>query len=325
MLVAATRILDEADLVEPFVRHTAAHVGHHLLLDNGSRDGTREILDRLAEEGLPITVLTTGSVAFTESEALTDLFSRAVRDHDADWVVFLDADEFIDDRQIPGGIAALLGAAAACTPPVRQMQVALADYVAIVHDVVHELCVPKRIQWRAERGDNRKTIVNARVAPEDVTVGAGGHMAWSASRGEPLAPCVFAEGLTWAHYPERNTWQWMVKVVRGWAKVLASGRAHAEAGMAGHYAEAFGLLRDHPEHVFFNEHLMSFKNERPGLIHDAIEYRGGELRYTQPLDARVQAARALMGFVEALATRHGQLLDSSADARALSGAWDAPR
>ena len=47
-LVAVTKILDEADIVEAFARHTANYVSHHIFLDNGSVDGTVEILKALA-------------------------------------------------------------------------------------------------------------------------------------------------------------------------------------------------------------------------------------------------------------------------------------
>ena len=134
-IVAVTRILDEADIAESFVRHTSRHVGHHILLDNGSRDGTREILDALRREGLPISVYTTPSVAFSERATNTWMFRRAIADHRARWVMFLDADEFVDDRGAPGGLAALLAEWDAADSPPLQVLVALSDYVAIVHDV----------------------------------------------------------------------------------------------------------------------------------------------------------------------------------------------
>ena len=324
-IVAVTRILDEGDIAEAFVRHTSRHVGHHILLDNGSRDGTREILAALQREGLPISVFATPSIAFSEREANTWLFRRAAAEHGATWVMFLDADEFVDDRGAPGGLAALLRAWDTSDDPPLQVLVALSDYIAIVHDVALEGCVPRRIQWRAERSGNLKTVVSTRRGTDGITVDAGGHGAHWSDTGAPLRPAVIDERLTHAHYGERNTFQWMVKALRGWAKVLASGAENERLGMAGHYGPAFALLRDHPERVFFDQRLMSFKNERPGLIHDPIDYRGGPLRYFEGTDARVGAARALVGFIEDLARRHGRLLDALPAARALEATWDEPR
>ena len=55
-LVAISRILNEADIVEAFVRHTSTLVDHHILLDNGSTDATLNIQSALHGEGLSIEV-----------------------------------------------------------------------------------------------------------------------------------------------------------------------------------------------------------------------------------------------------------------------------
>ncbi len=39
-LVAVCKVLDEADIIEAFARHTAHYVVHQIILDNGSIDGT---------------------------------------------------------------------------------------------------------------------------------------------------------------------------------------------------------------------------------------------------------------------------------------------
>jgi len=46
-LVAVSIVKNEADIIEPFVRHTLAWVDHHLVFDHDSTDGTREILGAL--------------------------------------------------------------------------------------------------------------------------------------------------------------------------------------------------------------------------------------------------------------------------------------
>lgn len=79
-LAAITRVLNEADIIEAFARHTAAIVSHHVFLDNGSSDGTVEILHKLAAEGLPISVYQTRAVTCNQGDALTDLYTQACQD-----------------------------------------------------------------------------------------------------------------------------------------------------------------------------------------------------------------------------------------------------
>ncbi len=323
-IVAATRILDEADIVEAFVRHTAAYVDHHLLLDNGSRDETLPIMASLEREGVPLTVLHNPSVSFAEADANTLLFTMAARDLGAHWVVFLDADEFIDDRHVSGGLHGLLSHAREHRPLLSQFKVALTDYVAIHADDPADLVVPRRIAWRGERSENLKTIVNTRIESAGARIRAGGHGACWPAQNE-VWPYVVEPDLTYAHYSERSTWQWIGKFVRGWAKVLAAGQAEVARGTSEHYAPAFALLRDHPEAILHDEHLMTFKNERPGLLHDPITYRGGDLRYTPPVDHHLRAISGILRSLESLAVRHGSLLDAVPEARRLTATWDRVR
>ncbi len=322
-IVAATRIRDEADIVEAFVRHTATHVDHHILLDNGSRDPTRDILLSLRREGLPLTLLDNPSVSFSEVDANSTLFTTA-RDLGAHWVVFLDADEFIDDRRVRGGLRQLLGHAQQYRPLISQIMVALTDYIPIHADDMADPIVPRRIAWRDARTENFKAIVNTRVLSAGARIHAGGHGAYWTQGGD-VWPYVIDPDLTYAHYAERSTWQWMSKFVRGWAKVLAAGPAEVARGSSAHYGPAFEMLRDRPEAILDDPRLMAFKNEKPGLSHDPIDYRGGAVRYTPPIDHRLRAVSSVLGCLEDLAARHGCLLEASPEARDLTARWDAIR
>ncbi|MBQ1762801.1 MAG: glycosyltransferase family 2 protein, partial [Aquincola sp.] len=54
--LALGMVKNEADIVEAFVRHNLHFVDLMVLLDNGSTDGTRDILEALQKEGLPLLV-----------------------------------------------------------------------------------------------------------------------------------------------------------------------------------------------------------------------------------------------------------------------------
>jgi glycosyltransferase involved in cell wall biosynthesis len=87
-----TMVRDEADIIEITLRHLLAQGLDHLLVaDNMSRDGTREILDRLATD-LPLTVVDDMEPAYYQSEKMTVLANRAA-ENGAEWIVPFDADE----------------------------------------------------------------------------------------------------------------------------------------------------------------------------------------------------------------------------------------
>ena len=57
-------VRNECDVVEAFVRHTAAVLDQLYIVDNGSSDGTLEILERLAASRIPIKLKSDQSVAY---------------------------------------------------------------------------------------------------------------------------------------------------------------------------------------------------------------------------------------------------------------------
>lgn len=83
---------DEVDIAEAVLRQIASQVDHVIASDNGSVDGTRELLDALASE-LPLTVMDDPDPAYRQSEKMSAL-ARMARDMGADWVVPHDYDEY---------------------------------------------------------------------------------------------------------------------------------------------------------------------------------------------------------------------------------------
>lgn len=84
-------VKDEADVIAGTLTHLADEVDHLIVADNGSTDGTREILAEL-EDTLPLTVLDDPEVAYRQSEKMSALASAAA-DQGAKWIVPFDADE----------------------------------------------------------------------------------------------------------------------------------------------------------------------------------------------------------------------------------------
>jgi len=327
-IVAITRVLDEADIIEAFARHTAAYVDHHVFLDNGSADGTLDILRALHAEGLPMTLLQTGCVSFNEAGHLTQMFRLAIRDRAADWVACLDADEFIDDRGSPVGLRDMLRALEEATPAVAYLHLPSADYVATAADDPAQPTVPQRIRRRRPLGANGKAIARGGPSRAGAGILAGGHavLADGAPDGSPGGPPglgVAQQGLQLAHYSERSPFQVITKVVRGWSRVLAAEGGVADSGAAYHYKQFFEVLRDRPADLLRDSGWMDFKNDAIHLVDDPITYRGGPLRLTPGTDDAMRAVQSLVGVVQDLALRHRRLLESFPDVRRQVAAWDA--
>lgn len=84
-------IKDEADVIVGSLCHMADEVDHLLVLDNGSTDGTLEILAEL-EDQLPLTVIDDPEVGYFQSRKMSALAEQAAAGG-ADWIVPFDADE----------------------------------------------------------------------------------------------------------------------------------------------------------------------------------------------------------------------------------------
>lgn len=315
-VVAVSRVLDEVDIIEAFIRHTATFVDHHVILDNGSRDGTIEIIRQLAAEGISLTVYQSPSICFSERDMNNWLYNEAVQQHDADWVACLDSDEFYDERQLPGGLRNYLQELENSRRNVVAVRIPWAHYNYTTRDDMAENLVPRRITHRTDVADDGKVIASWRLSKEAGLVLEGQHDVHlpEGSRGT-----VVTERRLWiAHFSERNAAQYVTKVVRGWAKILTAGQASVDRGFSAHYRGPFELLRDHPEQLLRSEWFLERKNEDRSVIHDPMDYRGGPLRYTPPNDPEMQSVRALVGFLAEVCSRYGDLTDALPVARAYS-------
>lgn len=94
-LVMTLKVRDEADILEHNLRyHHALGVDFFVVTDNGSVDGTSEILERYAKAGLAhVMRIETGTLRDDEEDWTTRMARLAATDFGADWVFHDDADE----------------------------------------------------------------------------------------------------------------------------------------------------------------------------------------------------------------------------------------
>ncbi len=315
-IVAVTRILNEEDVVEAFARHHAALLDHHVFLDNGSTDRTLEILRALHGQGLPLSVLQNRSVQFCEASHNTFLHQIAVGAHGADWVPFLDADEFLDSRgpalrdvlaEVPGEAVAL--------------QLRLANYHAAPGDDPADLLVPRRMRHRAaSMPEVWKVVARGRGAPAGTTVADGNH---EVLVGGAAGPSRRSDAWRLAHFPSRHPLQLITKAVLGRLKVLAGGQAAEAAGFSAHYTRFLDTMRDEPHVLLRDPAVMNSLDAGIPVVLDPMAYAGGPLTLTRAEDPALRAIRLAIAAAEMLARRHGRLLDENAALRLQTRFWDA--
>jgi hypothetical protein len=94
-LVMTLKVRDEADILEDNLRyHRALGVDFFVITDNGSVDGTSEVLDRYARAGLAHVIrIETSNLRDNEEDWTTRMARLAATEFEADWIFHDDADE----------------------------------------------------------------------------------------------------------------------------------------------------------------------------------------------------------------------------------------
>ena len=193
-------VKDEADIVGSTVRRMRDQVDHVLVADNGSTDGTREIL-----EGLDVEVIDDPEVGYLQSQKMSRLAELA-RSRGADWIVPFDADEV---HLCKGGLGPEL---AALSSEVLLSEAPLVDHVATADDDQTQADPVRRMRWRrAERVPLRKVACRA---VDGLVIHQGNHGADHGERVDGL--------LVVRHFPYRSVEQFVSKVRNGAAAYAAT-------------------------------------------------------------------------------------------------------
>ena len=211
-LVMTLMVRDEADIIAAMLEHHLAQgVDLIMVTDNGSVDGTREILARYEATGR--VELADDPVHRKQQHAVVSAMARrAFIDHEADWVLNADADEFF----LPVDRSMTLAEAFRRIP--KEIGAFSAPVTNLVGPPARAGSGLRRLTWRDERSDERlerEAGVHAQPTPNAVHVGdprvelsQGNHYSSIESAGEP------PEGLAIEvlHLPWRSWAQFARKV-----------------------------------------------------------------------------------------------------------------
>lgn len=220
MIAMTLMVRDEADIVGPMIKHHLDEgVDLFLVTDNGSVDGTREILEDFASAG-EIELTHDPRHRKQQHEVVTRMSREAAR-RGAQWVLNADADEFWIAKR--AGIT-LAEALREIDPAVGAFSVPVFDMIG---DPARRGTGLQRLIYRDERPTEvmRNLGIHAHATPdvafvptEDVEVSQGNHFTTVQSKGNPSPD----QGLEVLHFPWRSWAQFSRKVEN-------SGRAYEAA------------------------------------------------------------------------------------------------
>ena len=217
-LVGLSRVKNEGDIIEAFVRHNLTLLDHLVVVDNASSDGTRAILAELLADGLPLTILDDATFVYRQSEIMTYLARATFASLGCERVFLLDADEFLIARD-----RTALDAALADVPRETHVRFDWRTYVPTAADDENVADVLGRITHRrvAESVPESKIALSASFARDPSAVIAQGNHAVE-GRFVDLEPVPLA-GVHLAHFPVRGISQLLCKVLVGWNSYIAMG------------------------------------------------------------------------------------------------------
>jgi Glycosyl transferase family 2 len=276
-LVTTTTLRNEADILETFVRHHAALADRMIVTCHFCQDDSTELARELQREGLPLDVRELPDPIYEEAKFNTDVFDEAASTYDPEWILPLDADEFLVCGDVPS-----LDAALDRLPRHLPTRVLLKAYVPTLDDDEAEPNVLRRITNRSAAVFGSKVIV-----PRDlrrgrrIGIAQGHHHVYERKTGRAI-PHVDTDAVVIAHFPIRSSAQYRRRILGGWPAARAA--PEFRQGSSIHWEHAYRqLASETPTRERFMEIARTYNV--PGgadepLVHDPVE-SAFEIRYPQ--------------------------------------------
>ena len=93
--IGVTRVRNECDIIEMFVRQNLSVLDELHIIVNNSTDSTVEILSELKKEGLPLFPYNDTFLDNRQEIVVSNLLRTQINPSECEWCFLLDADEFI--------------------------------------------------------------------------------------------------------------------------------------------------------------------------------------------------------------------------------------
>lgn len=256
-------VRNEIDVIGGTLAHMAGEVDSLIVLDNGSIDGTRELLADLSTT-LPLWVLDDPDPAYYQSARMTHLADLA-GEAGADWIVPFDADEI---WSAPERLNVHLAGVPNFYTVVRAD---LWNHWATAVDP-DEVDVFKRLVWKDSK-PNPLPKVAFRWQP-DVVVHQGNHGVTYLNKGQPNK--TLGRAIDVRHFPYRSAEQFIRKARQGAAAIGATDLPDTDCA---HWRSYGALLERGGEELLtqvYREHFWHLSPTDSGMVLDPAPYRRWE-------------------------------------------------
>ena len=264
-LLGLSVVRNEADIIETMVRHNLQYLDHMVMIDNGSIDGTTDILNALAAETERVEVRIDARAGHIQRRIINDFLRTYALDYEPVQVVLLDGDELIC-----ADVETFRDTLLTCSAPVS---IGWTTFVPTAKDDLSILNPALRIQHRRvrERPLYRKTTVPAPSIGHSL-VTSGSH---ALKRNGVAIKAVSFDEIKIAHYPVRSKNQILTKALIGHWNIRRRTDSEREGWQWHHIAARYlenGQLDDED---FFEVAKMYAAKRKPELTYQPLGFDTG--------------------------------------------------